>query len=468
VKETSGLFSDGALAKLKTLRTSRLHAVGGGAFEKLGKVTQIVGTVIEATLPSAPLGALVRIFDGNAGLSVEGEVVGFRQDKALIIPFSDATGVCVDAHVQCLEREPKIRVGEHLIGRVVDAYLRPMAGPAFPQSIGHSWAISREPLNPLTRRRIREPLDLGVRALNAMLSCGEGQRIGIMAGSGVGKSVLMGMMARYTEADLNVIALIGERGREVREFIEESLGEEGLRRSVVVVSTGDQSPLARVRAAGVATAVAEHFRECGKKVLLMMDSLTRVAMAQREIGLAVGEPPTTKGYTPSVFSLLPRLLERAGNSHTEGSLTGIYTVLVDGDDFNDPISDAARSILDGHVNLSRTLAARNHFPAIEVLTSASRVMIDITDEEHRRAAGFLRDMMAEIAKNEDLVSIGAYVRGTNPKLDRALEMRNYIEQFLRQDRHEVCTFSDSRDWLVKLAQAGMAGMAPSSQAQGQG
>jgi flagellum-specific ATP synthase len=461
------MFYQGALARIRDLRNGR-HGIPETAFEKLGKVTEITNTHVEATLPSVPLGALVRVFDGDSGVSVEGEVVAFRKDKALIIPFSTPAGLCVDSHVQCLEREPKIRVGDHLVGRVVDAYMRPITGEPFPQSIGHAWTINRAPLNPLTRRRIREPLDLGVKALNAMLTCGEGQRVGIMAGSGVGKSVLLGMIARYTEADLNVIALIGERGREVREFLEENLGEEGLRKSVVVVSTGDESVLARVRAASVATAVAEYFRECGKKVLLMMDSLTRVAMAQREIGLTAGEPPTTKGYPPSVFSFLPRLLERAGNSHSQGSLTGIYTVLVDGDDFNDPVTDAARSILDGHVNLSRGLASRNHFPAIEVLTSASRVMIDITDEEHGRAAGFLRDMMAELQRNEDMVSIGAYKAGTNPKLDRALLMRPHIEQFLRQDRHEVCTFADSREWLVKLANAGMQGFAGGAAARQEG
>jgi len=455
------MFSSDALARLREQRKSAPHSSGSRTtgqathgFEKLGRVMEIVGTVIEATLPAAPLGALVRIFNDRTSVNIEGEVVGFRQERALIIPFSDPAGVCVDSHVQCVEREQKIRVGDHLIGRIIDPYLRPMTGPAIPQSMGHPWAISREPLNPLTRRRIREPLDLGVRALNALLTCGEGQRVGIMAGSGVGKSVLMGMIARYTEADLNVIALVGERGREVREFIEENLGEEGLRKSVVIVSTGDQSPLARVRAANVATAVAEHFRECGKKVLLMMDSLTRVAIAQREIGLALGEPATTKGYTPSVFSLLPRLLERAGNSHSQGSLTGIYTVLVDGDDFNDPVTDAARSILDGHINLSRHLAARNHFPAIEVLTSASRVMMDIVGKDQLSAASFLRDMMATYKQNEDLINLGGYVRGRNEKIDRAIAVQPYIEEFLRQDRTEHMNFEDSKNWLMRLASAG--------------
>ena len=442
------MFNSEALSRLKTAR-DRPSAVS--TFEKLGKVVEVVGTIIEANLPGAPMGALVRIFDERETYSISGEVVGFRKDRALIIPFSDPVGVCANSYVQCMEREQKIRVGNHLIGRVVDAYLRPMSGPAFSPSAGVPWSIVREPLNPLTRRRIREPLDLGVRAMNGLLTCGEGQRVGIMAGSGVGKSVLLGMIARYTQADLNVIALVGERGREVREFLEENLGPEGLAKSIVVVSTGDQSPLARVRAAQVATSIAEFFRDHNKKVLLMMDSLTRVAMAQREIGLAVGEPPTTKGYTPSVFSLLPRLLERAGNSHTDGSLTGIYTVLVDGDDFNEPICDAARSILDGHVCLSRQLAARNHFPAIDILASASRVMVDITDVEHRSAASIVRELMAVYQKNEDLISIGAYNQGTVAKIDRAMAMQPLIEQYLRQDRDEVSNFGESLEGLRALA-----------------
>lgn len=455
------MFSPGALSKLKGVREQGqgLHGYASAAtaataiFERLGKVVEVVGTVVEAVLPGAPLGALVRIFDERETYSIEGEVVGFRKERSLIIPFSDPVGVCANAFVHCVEREPKIRVGTHLIGRIVDAYLRPMTGPAFASSAGTPWNIVREPLNPLTRRRIDAPLDLGVRAMNALLTCGEGQRVGIMAGSGVGKSVLLGMIARYTQADLNVIALVGERGREVREFLEENLGEDGLAKSIVVVATGDQSPLARVRSAQVATAIAEYFRDHGKKVLLMMDSLTRVAMAQREIGLSVGEPPTTKGYPPSVFSMLPRMLERAGNSHSQGSLTGIYTVLVDGDDFTDPICDAARSILDGHVNLSRGLAARNHFPAIDVLTSASRVMVDIVDGRHRQAAGIIREMMAIYQKNEDLISIGAYNRGSNPKIDQAIAMQPHIEDFLRQDRLDKASYGESLENLLTLAGA---------------
>jgi flagellum-specific ATP synthase len=444
------MFAPDALQRLRNARPNLAREPL--VLDKLGKVLEVVGTIVEANLPGAPLGALVRIFDNKRTYTIDGEVVGFRRDRALIIPFSDPTGVCANALVQCVEREPKIRVGPHLIGRIVDPYLKPMIGDAIPAMSGVPWSIVREPLNPLLRRRIDQPLDLGVRTLNSVLTCGEGQRVGIMAGSGVGKSVLLGMIARYTQADLNVIALIGERGREVREFLEENLGADGLARSVVVVSTGDQSPLARIRAAHVATAIADYFRQTGKKVLLMMDSLTRVAMAQREIGLAVGEPPTTKGYTPSVFSMLPRLLEQAGNSDTDGSITGIYTVLVDGDDFNDPVTDAARSILDGHVNLSRQLAARNHFPAIDVLTSASRVMIDITDKRHQMAASNLRELMATYQKNEDLISIGAYNQGANPKIDRAIQMQPRIEKFLRQGRNEMSAFNDSLQEIYELVE----------------
>ncbi|MBM3383288.1 MAG: FliI/YscN family ATPase [Betaproteobacteria bacterium] len=444
------MFSANALQKLRQARPALAREPL--VLDKLGKVLEVVGTVVEAALPGAPLGALVRIFDQRKSYSIDGEVVGFRRDRALIIPFSDPTGVCANALVQCVEREPKIRVGAHLIGRIVDPYLRPMTGDPIPPLAGVPWSIVREPLNPLLRRRIHDPLDLGVRAMNTMLTCGEGQRVGIMAGSGVGKSVLLGMIARYTQADLNVIALIGERGREVREFLEENLGPEGLARSIVVVSTGDQSPLARIRAAHVATAIADFFRQGGKKVLLMMDSLTRVAMAQREIGLAVGEPPTTKGYTPSVFSMLPRLLEQAGNSDSDGSVTGIYTVLVDGDDFNDPVTDAARSILDGHVNLSRQLAARNHFPAIDILTSASRVMVDITDDRHRNAAGQIREWMATYQKNEDLINIGAYNQGTNPKIDKAIQMQSRIDSFLSQGRNEISNYSESLERLFELTE----------------
>jgi flagellum-specific ATP synthase len=448
------MFAADALQKLRAGHASMPQEP---RFEKLGKVSDIVGTLIEAHLKEVPLGALVRIFDENNTYNIQGEVVGFRKDKALIVPFGDPAGVCANGLVQCVEREPRIRVGHHLVGRIIDGYCNPIIGPKFQPTDGVPWAIAREPINPLTRRRISRPLDLGVRSLNSLLTCGEGQRMGIFAGSGVGKSVLMGMVGRYTQADINVIALIGERGREVKEFIDDCLGEEGLKRSVVVVSTGDQSPLIRVRAAHVATAISEYFRECGYSVLLMMDSLTRVAMAQREIGLAVGEPPTTKGYTPSVFSLLPRLLERAGNSASKGSLTGIYTVLVDGDDFNEPVCDAARSILDGHVVLSRDLAAKNHYPAVDILRSASRVMVDVASKEQLSLASDIRNLLATYKHNEDLISIGAYNRGSNPLIDRAIDMQPVIEQFLKQDRHDNASFEASLAALSQLLRPAEAG-----------
>jgi len=445
------MFSNQALLKLKKQRENNQPQ---SIFEKYGKVVQIVGTVIEVTLADVPLGALVRIFNREKTFSIEGEIVGFRKEKSLVVPFSDPTGVCANSLVQCIEREQKIMVGDHLIGRIIDGYGRPMIGDAFNVHQGVPFSIVREPLNPLIRRRIQSHFDTGIRSINGLLSFGEGQRVGIMAGSGVGKSVLMGMISRYSDADVNVIALIGERGREVREFLDENLGLEGMKKSVVIVSTGDQSPLNRVRAAHVGTAIAEYFREQGKKVLLLMDSLTRVAMAQREIGLSVGEPPTTKGYTPSVFSLLPKLLERAGNSNSKGSLTGIYTVLVEGDDFNDPISDSARSILDGHINLSRTLAERNHFPAIDILSSASRVMLDITNEKHLKNVSYLRDLMAEFQKNEDLINIGAYNPGMNSKLDKAIKLFPKIETYLKQDRSINCSYENSINLLQELVREG--------------
>jgi flagellum-specific ATP synthase len=441
------MFSNHALAKVKQERERKIVQE---SFEKYGKVIQIVGTVIEVTLADVPLGARVRIFNRERSFSIEGEVVGFRKEKSLVIPFSDPIGVCANSLVQCVEREQKIRVGEHLIGRIIDGYGCPMVGESFAPNQGILYSIIREPLNPLIRKRIEAPFDTGIRCLNGLLTFGEGQRVGIMAGSGVGKSVLLGMISRYSNSDVNVITLIGERGREVREFLEENLGPDGMKKSVVVVSTGDQSPLSRVRAAHVGTAIAEYFRESGKKVLLLMDSLTRVAMAQREIGLSVGEPPTTKGYTPSVFSLLPKLLERAGNSSSKGSLTGIYTVLVEGDDFNDPVSDSARSILDGHINLTRILAERNHFPAIDILSSASRVMVDIVSQQHLTQVSYLRDLMAEFQKNEDLISIGAYSTGVNPKLDKAIKLLPKIEAYLKQDRNITCNFSESLAGLNEL------------------
>ena len=413
-------------------------------FSTFGRVTQVVGNVIEITLTHLPLGARVKIFDPQKGVSVDGEIVGFKKERGLVIPYQSPLGVSADCLVECVELDQKINVGDHFIGRIIDAYGNPLTGDPFPpNTVSESWPIIRAPLNPMLRKRVRNIFDTGIRSLNGLLTFGEGQRMGIMAGSGVGKSVLLGMISKYSSSDINIIALIGERGREVREFIEENLGEEGLKKSIVVVSTGDDSPLSRIRAAHVATALSEYYRERGKKVLLLMDSLTRIAMAQREIGLSVGEPPTTKGYTPSVFSLLPKLLERAGNSNSEGSLTAIYTVLVEGDDFQEPICDHARGILDGHILLSRKLAQKNHFPAIDILASASRVMIDISSKDHLELVSKLRDLLAEYEKNEDLINIGAYHPGTNKKLDQAIQLLPKIETYLKQNRSLHSNFSES-------------------------
>jgi flagellum-specific ATP synthase len=419
--------------------------------QTFGKISEVVGTLVEAILPNIPLGALVRMSTGYSE-GILGEVVGFRKEKSLIIPFSEPQGLCAGALVECVELKPTIKISTNLIGKVINSYGYTLDGEKIE---GEACPLYREPLNPLLRKRIQKPLDLGVRSLNALLTCGEGQRLGIMAGSGVGKSVLMGMMARFTNVDMNVIALIGERGREVKEFIEDNLGEEGLKRSIVVVATGDQPALIRIRAAQAATTIAEYFRDKGKRVLLMMDSLTRVAMAQREIGLAVGEPPTTRGYTPSVFSLLPRLLERAGNFESlTGSLTGIYTVLVDGDDFNEPICDAARSILDGHIQLSRDMAHRNLFPAVDVLSSVSRVMQDIVHPHQWQMGGVLREWMSLYRRYEDMITIGAYQRGSQPKLDEAINQQEKIQEFLRQPMHQKVTLEESYQSLMELISQG--------------
>jgi len=346
----------------------------------------------------------------------------------------------------------RVRVGSHLLGRIVDPMLEPLSGNELSEALDTAeLPIDRDAPNPMARKRIEHTLGLGIRVMDGLLTFGEGQRVGIMAGSGVGKSVMMGMIAKGSSADINVIALIGERGREVREFLERDLGPEGLARSVVVVVTSDQSPLMKVRGAKVATSIAEYFSGKGKRVLLMMDSLTRVAMAQREIGAAIQEPPTTKGYPPSTFALLPRLLERCGpQTHGNGSISGLYTVLVDGDDFNDPIPDAARSILDGHVNLSRKLAAKGHFPAIEVTTSASRVMYDIVSKEHWQMASRIRSLLGVWQENLDYIQIGSYQPGSNPLLDQAIQLMPAIERYLKQDVHERTTTEDALRGLMAL------------------
>ena len=412
-----------------------------------GRVTDVVGLVVEASGPGAPVGALCHI-GTPSGAAIPAEVVGFRTGRVLLMPLGELAGVAPGSRVELVRERPGVQVSDALLGRIVDGLGRPLDGKG-PIEGGVERLLQGQPLNPLERRPIDEPLDLGVRAVNALLTCGRGQRLGIFAGSGVGKSALLGMMARYTRADVNVIGLVGERGREVREFVERDLGD-GLARSVVVAATSDQPPLVRIRGALLAATVAEHFRDRGQDVLLMMDSLTRVAMAQREVGLSVGEPPSSRGYTPSVFALLPRLLERAGQG-AHGSITGLYTVLVEGDDMNEPIADTARSILDGHVVLSRKLASEGHYPAIDVLASLSRVMVDIAAPEHLTWATRVRAWLSTYRDAEDLIQIGAYQRGASAAIDEAVDRLPAINGFLRQRLDEPVRFDASAEALRVLA-----------------
>ncbi len=414
-----------------------------------GRVTKVVGLVLEATGPASQLGSVCEVHSPDKQTKIMAEVMGFRENTVLLMPLEEMRGIGPGSRVMEVSPQADIGVGKELLGRIVDGLGQPIDGKGRVNVETH-YPIYGKPINPLMRSRISEPLDLGVRAINGVLTVGRGQRMGIFAGSGVGKSVLLGMIARRTVADVNVIALIGERGRELNEFIDQQLGPEGLSKSVVVVATSDHLPLIRMRGAFIATAIAEYFRDLGLTVNLMMDSVTRFAMAQREIGLAVGEPPTTKGYTPSVFTLLPKLLERAGTSQREGSITGLYTVLVEGDDMNEPIADAVRSILDGHVVLSRELAHQNHFPAIDVLKSISRVMNDITTLDHRHNAGMLKEILATYRKAEDLINIGAYVAGSNPKIDHAIDKIDQINTYLRQDIEENGDFDTSMNRLDQV------------------
>jgi len=414
-----------------------------------GKVSEIVGLVVEGYGPAASIGEVCGIFPHNNGRRLEAEVVGFKNGKVLLMPLESIQGLGPGCRITSLGRKAAVDVGPKLLGRVIDGLGNPIDNRGIIDG-ETEYPIYADPINPLERGRITEPIDLGIRAINALFTCGKGQRMGIFAGSGVGKSMLLGMIARNTNADVNVIGLIGERGREVREFLEKNLGPEGLARSVVVVAASDMHPLIRMRAAYVATAIAEYFRDLGAHVLLMVDSLTRFAMAQREVGLSVGEPPTTKGYTPSVFSLMPKLLERCGSLEGKGSITGLYTILVEGDDFNEPISDAARSILDGHISLSRELANRNHYPAIDPLKSISRVMIDVVDNEQRKRAGDVLNILATYKKAEDLINIGAYQRGSNREIDYAIDMIDRINAFLRQEVEERVDFETSRKELFAL------------------
>ncbi|MGK0290436.1 MAG: flagellum-specific ATP synthase [bacterium] len=414
-----------------------------------GRVEEVIGFLIKAFNPGLRVGGECEIYNPDTQERTLAEAVGFRGKSVLIMPLGDIRGIGPNCRIIPKNHQAIVPVGENLLGRALDGLGNPIddLGPII---CTEHQPLYSTPINPLHRRRIHDPLDVGIRAINGTLTAGKGQRVGILAGSGVGKSVLLGMMARHTTADINVIALIGERGREVKEFIEKDLGDEGRRRSIVIAATSDQSPLVRLRGAYLATSIAEYFREQGKDVLLMMDSVTRFAMAQREIGLAVGEPPTTKGYPPSVFALLPKLLERAGNSASMGSLTGFYTVLVEGDDPNEPIGDTVRSIVDGHIILDREIAAKAHYPAIDILRSKSRVMGDVTSSNHVKNSQRLTEVLAVYKEAEDLINIGAYVQGSNSKIDYAISKIDAINQFLQQATEESSPLIQTQAMLEQL------------------
>jgi len=412
-------------------------------YEKMGKVTQVIGLVIQVEGLEAFIGEVCQVFikDDRVVLT---EVVGFKGETVLLMPLDDLKGIGPGCLVKTTGETLKVNISDELLGKSIDGLGRPLDKMVLKK--GKAYDVDRDPPNPFDRRRIDTVMSTGIKAIDGTLTIGEGQRIGIFAGSGVGKSTLLGMMAKFCEADVNVIGLVGERGREVLEFIEKDLGEEGFKKSVVIYATSDQPPLVRLKGAFVATAVAEYFRDQGKKVMLMMDSVTRFAMAQREIGLATGEPPTTRGYTPSVFAMLPKLLERSGMSK-EGSITAFYTVLVEGDDMNEPIADAVRGILDGHIVLSRKIAAKNHFPAIDVQNSISRIMKEIVSQDHYEMAGALKENLAVYAESEDLINVGAYIKGKNLAIDRAIDLNSSINTFLRQDTNERVCYEETLEML---------------------
>lgn len=411
-----------------------------------GKVTQIIGLTVESEGPDAGIGDVCTIHPLKGGEPILAEVVGFRDNRVLLMPLGDLHSVGPGCEVVTTGRPLTVQVGSELLGKVLDGLGRPLDGSRLPGRMAH-YSTHNSPGNPLLRPRVVEPLGTGVRCIDGLLTVGQGQRVGIFAGSGVGKSTLLGMVARNTSADVNVIALVGERGREVLEFIERDLGPEGLARSVVVVATSDQPALIRIKGALIATTIAEYFRDRGLNVMLMMDSVTRYAMAMREVGLAIGEPPATRGYTPSVFASLPKLLERAGTG-PNGSITAFYTVLVDGDDMNEPIADAVRGILDGHIVLSRQIANKGHFPAIDVLASVSRVMKDIVSGEQQDAAEQLKRLLSIYKDSEDLINIGAYQRGSNPEIDKSIQFIDSINRFTRQKTTEKVTLSEVQERLV--------------------
>jgi flagellum-specific ATP synthase len=417
----------------------------------VGSVKRAVGLVVESQGPPVSVGELCEIIGQGRTDVIPAEVIGFRDNYVLSMPFYKVNGVKLGDKVVCRKKQGSVPVSWALLGRVINGMGEPIDGLGPIRSEGE-YPLQPAGTNPLERKNIEDILGTGIRAIDGILTCGKGQRIGIFGGSGVGKSTLLGMMARYTSADVNVISLVGERGREVRGFIEKDLGTEGLRRSVVVVSTSDEPPLLRIRAAMMATSVAEYFRDQGKDVLLMMDSITRFAMAQREVGLAAGEPPSSKGYTPSVFALLPRLVERAGNFMSGGSITGFYTVLVEGDDMNEPVADAVRSLLDGHVVLSRELAWRNHYPCIDILASISRLMPDLAPATYTEKAGKIRELLSTYQKAEDMINIGAYVKGSSPKIDLALRKMDMINGFLKQRQEERVSAENAMAKVVEITQ----------------
>ena len=415
--------------------------------KELGKVVKVVGLTIESVGPPAKLNDVCVITSKDGTHSVNAEVVGFKDNRILLMPFESVDGIGLGAYVENTKEPLQVMVGDEILGKTLDGLGRPIDGEEL--FVTKTYPVEAPAPDPLKRKIIDEVLPLGVKAVDGLISLGKGQRIGIFAGSGVGKSTLLGMFARNTKADINVIALIGERGREVREFIERDLGEEGMRRSDLVVATSDKPALIRNKAAKTATAIAEYFRDQGKDVLLMMDSLTRFSMAQREIGLASGEPPVTRGYPPSVYSEMPKLLERAG-CDDRGSITGLYTVLVDGDDFNEPITDTARSILDGHIMLSRKLGHKNHYPAIDILQSISRCMSQIATKEHKEYAGKLKNVLAVYQEAEDLINIGAYKEGSNPEIDYAISKIAKVNEFLRQDVNSKYVFDEELQLLKDI------------------
>src|SRR6056297_4333551 len=437
------MFNDFNLEKIeKTIENTKVN-------REFGYITRVVGLIIESIGPEVSIGELCYIKSSEG--DIEAEVVGFNDNKVLLMPIGVMKGITPGAKVIASGSELKIEIGNELLGEVLNGLGKPLTSEKEELDYANlkEVSVSKEPPDPLKRSRIKEPLSLGLKSIDGLLTCGKGQRVGIFAGSGVGKSTLLGMAARNTEADINVIGLVGERGREVREFIERDLGEKGLENSIVVVATSDKPALVRFKAAQITTAIAEYFRDKGQDVLLMMDSITRVAMALREVGLATGEPPATRGYPPSVFAKLPRLLERTG-TNDKGTITALYAVLVEGDDFNEPISDTVRGILDGHITLSRSLASKNHFPAVDVLESVSRVMKDVVNEDHIEAAGELKKMLANYRESEDLINIGAYEEGSNPAVDRAIEHIDDINDFLQQGITEKSNFSQTLQKLKRV------------------